>query len=270
MDTAGEYAEYLWSLGLCARSVGEYARELKRCKAWLANHGHDLANAPPSVIGAYAETRPKSWSTRKMVRTTLKHYWTMTGRPRPPVGAVRVPPKPRGRCRALEDDDTRILAKAARSRGDDPGLAVCLALYAGLRRTEIATLRWENFDHAMEWVTIVGKLDVQGTIPVHWRLRELLEEKGRGKGWVFPGRFPERPSTGARIWTWFRLVAEQAGVPDVAPHRARHSVLASVYDATGDLRAAASFARHSDSTSIDTYTRTTSRRLLAAVAAIDY
>jgi integrase len=264
------YREYLHSMGLASRSIGEYEREVNRSSEWLAVHGHDLLTAPPSLIAAYVDTRPRSWSTRKMVRSALKHYWAMAGRPAPPVGAIRVPPKPRGRCRAFDEDDTAILAKAARTRGDDPGLAVALALYAGLRRNEIATLRWECFDTAMEWVTIQGKFDAVGTIPVHPRLRALLTEKGRGSGWVFPGRFPDQPSTGARIWHWFRRVAEDAGVPDVAPHRARHTVLASMLDATGDLKTTAAFARHVDSRSIDTYTRTSAIRLRAAVAAVDY
>ncbi len=270
MDSNGAYIEYLFSLGLHERSIGEYTREVQRCQAWLARSGHDLASAPPSIIGAYAETRPRSWSTRKMVRSALRHYWTMVGRPTPPVLAIRVPPKPRPRCRALEEDDSRILAKAARSRGDDPGLAVCLMLYAGLRRTEVARLRWENFDGSFDWLTVTGKFDVQATIPVHPRLRGLLLAKGRSTGYVFPGRFPGEPSTSHRIYHWVRRVAHEAGVPEVAPHRLRHVALSAALDATGDLKHTAAFARHRDSTSIDTYTRTTERRLKAVVEAIDY
>jgi hypothetical protein len=132
-----EFREYLYGLGLCERTVREYIRELQRAQRWLEEHGHDLGNARPSSIAAYSETRARSWSTRKVVRCTLQHYWTMTGRLTPPVAAVRVPPKPRGMSRALEEDDTALLAKAARERGDDPGLAVALMLYAGLRRNEV-------------------------------------------------------------------------------------------------------------------------------------
>lgn len=263
-----EYREYLWSIGLAARSIGEYTRELERCLSWL--EPHDLDSAPPSLVGAYAETRPRSWSTRKMVRSTLAHYWTMSGRARPPVAAIRVPPKPRGRCRAPEEDDCRILAKACLARGDDPGLAVALMLYAALRRTEVARLRWCDFSPGMDHLTIQGKLDVQATIPVHLRLQGALLAKGRTAGYVFPGRSPGEPSTGHRIYHWVRKVAEEAGVSDIAPHRLRHASLSTALDATGDLKHVAGFARHRDSSSIDIYTRTTERRLRAVVDALEY
>ncbi len=265
-----DFEEYLYGIGLCERTVVEYVRELVRARRWFAENGQDLASAPPSVVGAYANTRAPSWSSRKIVRSTLSHYWTMTGRPRPPVGAIRVPPKPRGRYRGLNRDDSVILAEAARSRGDDPGLAVALILYAGLRRREVAELRWECFDADFAWVTIHGKLDIEATIPVHPRLRALLLAKGRGTGWVFPGRFPDRPSTPHRIYHWVRKVADEAGVSDMTPHRGRHVAIATVNDNTGNLRAAQDFARQSDPRVTAIYTRTTEKRLQNAVDAIDY
>lgn len=264
------FEEHLYGLGLSQRSVGEYVHELVRARSWMAENGHDLATVPPSVVAAYAGTRAPSWSTRKVVRAALRHFWTMTKRGDEPSGAIRVPPKPRGRCRALEEDDSATLALAARSRGDDPGLAVALMLYAGLRRAEVATLRWECFDPTLAWMTIRGKLGVESTLPVHPRLQILLADKGRSTAYVFPGRTAGRPSSSHRIYHWVRLVAEEAGVPDVAPHRLRHVAISTVNDQTGDLRAAQDFARHADPRTTAIYTRTTKRRLAAAVAAIDY
>jgi hypothetical protein len=168
-----QFEEHLYGVGLCERTIGEYVHELARARAWLAEKGHDLDSAPASVIAAYGATRPNSWSTRKMVRATFRHAWDLTGRERPPVGAIRVPPKPRGRYRGLEDDETLVLAEAARSRADDPGLAVALMLYAGLRRTEVAEMRWECFDRELDWLTIQGKFGVEATIPVHERLQVM-------------------------------------------------------------------------------------------------
>ncbi len=264
------FEEYLYGVGLAERTITEYVYEVARARSWLEERGHTLDEAPARVIAAYVESRPASWSTRKMVRATLQHYWTMTGREQPPVKALRVPPKPRGHCRALEDDVSALLAEAARNRGDDPGLAVCLMLYAGLRRTEVARLRWENFDRSVEWLTVVGKFGIQATIPVHPRLRQLLLAKERGEDYIFPGRFSGQPSASHRIYHWVQLVAREAGVPDVTPHRLRHVAVATVNDNTGDLRAAQDFARHADPRTTAIYTRTTERRLRSAVEAIDY
>jgi integrase len=51
-----------------------------------------------------------------------------------------------------------------------------------------------------------------------------------------------------------KLVAREAGVEDVAPHRLRHVAVATVNDNTGNLRAAQDFARHMDSSSTETST----------------
>jgi integrase/recombinase XerD len=111
---------------------------------------------------------------------------------------------------------------------------------------------------------------VEATIPVHPKLRAMLEGKGPGKGYVFPGRFPDQPSTSARIWHWVRAVADDAGVLAVAPHRLRHSCIASALDNTRDLRGAQDLARHADPSSTAIYTRTTKRRLVQVVEALDY
>lgn len=264
-----DFHEYLSSLGLASRTISTYLRELRTVVTWCEEHGENLDEISAGAVAAYAETRSPSWSTRKAVRTTLSHYWTMTERTKPPIRAVRVPPKPRGHCRAFEEDDTRILAKAARARGDDAGLAVALGLYCALRRAEIAKARWEHF-HDGDELTVRGKGGIEATIPVHQVVLDLLEEKGwREEGWLFPGRFG-RGVNPATIWSWTLMVATEAGVDDAGVHRLRHSCLASANDNTHDLRSVQELARHSRPETTSLYTRTTKRRLRAVVASLDY
>ncbi len=264
-----DFHEHLCSLGLAPRTVAIYRRELRMVQAWCAEHGEDLDEISAVAIAAYADTRSPSWSTRKAVRTTLTHYWTMTERAKPPIAAVRVPPKPRGHCRALEEDDVRILGKAVRARGDDPGLAVALGLFCALRRAEIAKVRWENF-HDGDLLTVQGKRGVQATIPVHQAVLDLLEAKGwQSEGWVFPGRFG-RGANPATIWSWTLQVAQEAGVSEATTHRLRHSCLATANDNTHDLRSVQELARHSRPETTSLYTRTTQRRLRAVVDSLDY
>jgi integrase len=47
---------------------------------------------------------------------------------------------------AMSDDDVQLVIKAARSLDPAAGLALRLAAIAGARRSEIAALRWEDFD----------------------------------------------------------------------------------------------------------------------------
>lgn len=261
------FREYLASIGLSPRSISIYEREAARAISVLADEGYDLATAPPTVLAAYADRFPKTASSRKMIRSTFKHYWAHIGRPNPPVGAIRVPPRRRMVCRAVEEDDARILAKAARARGDSAGLATALALFMALRRREIAELRWEHFHDG--WLTVTGKGDVTASIPIHPVVAELLENQERHGPWLFPGRFGG-PVTPATIWDWIRKLSNEAGVVGMTPHRGRHTALATANDATGDLRAVQAFARHAKPETTAGYTRATNRRLQAVVAAIDY
>lgn len=263
------FRQHLIGVGLAPRSVRIYQSEAQTAESWCDTNGVDLATIGAEDVAEYLRTRRASWATRKAIRSTLGHYWTWCGRAAPPIGAVRVPPKPRMVCRALEPDDARILAKAARHRGDGPGLAVALGLYLGLRREEIATLRWAEVDLELGWATITGKGGVQAGIPIHPVALRLLADWPCRSSYIFPGR-RGGPCSPATIWHWTRLVASAAGVGKVTTHQLRHTCLATMHDATGDLRATQTFARHARPETTAGYTRTTSAALRRVVAALDF
>jgi len=268
MHSHGVLVEALTARGLAPKSVRIYLGSILAAEAWCEQQGTTLAAATAVDLADYLLTQPSSWSSRKGLRSALKHYWEIIGRDRPPLAAVRVPPKPTMTCKALDEDDARILAKTSRARGDLKGLAVALGLYLALRREEIATLRWDAFDGS-GWVTIQGKGERSRTIPVHPAVVELLTELPRTSAYVFPGRFggPTNPAT---IWAWVREVADEAGVGNVRCHWLRHTCLASQNDNTGDLRSVQHFAGHSRPETTSGYTRATRRRLMAVTLSLDY
>lgn len=269
MATPVHLRDSLIGRGLAPRSVQIYLRTIMEAEVWCEAQGTDLVRVGPSLIADYVATVPASWSTRKGLRTALKHYWEIVDRDRPPLKAVRVPPKPAMECKALEEEDARLLAKTARNRRDLKGFAVALGLYQALRREEIATLRWDAFDGA-GWMTIQGKGERRRTIPVHPVVIDLESDLPRSSPvFVFPGRFggPANPAT---IWEWIREVAEDAGVGHVRPHWLRHTCLATQNDNTGDLRSVQHFAGHSRPETTSGYTRATRRRLMAVALSVDY
>lgn len=81
------------------------------------------------------------------------------------------------------------------------------------------------------------------------------------------GGGPLNPTT---VWTWVRTVAASAGLPSVPTHVLRHTCLTTALEATGDLRAVQEFAGHARPETTAGYTRTSKRRLEAAVASICY
>lgn len=260
--------DWLQSMGLAPRTAKLYARTLLAAQRWCAERNLDLATLPPLQVAEYAATKPLSHSTRILLRTALRHYWEHVGRPDPPLRAIRVPPEPQHVCRALDEGDARILAKAARARRDRPGLAVVLGLYQAMRREEIATLPWSSLRDE-GFLRIVGKGAKERRIPLHRVVADALSWFPREGEFVFPGRFggPVIPAT---IWIWVREVSEEAGVPTVAPHVLRHTSLATANDNTGDLRSVQHFAGHSKPETTSVYTRASARRLAAVVASLDY
>lgn len=259
---------WLLALGLAPKTARLYASQVKAAERWCEDRGLCLSTLPAELVVEYAATRPLTHSTRTILRAALRHYWERAERGNPPLRAIRVPPEPRHGCRALEEDDARILAKAARARADRKGLAVVLGLYEAMRREEIATLPWVSLRDA-GFLRIVGKGTKERRIPLHEVAAEALTWVPRTSEYVFAGRYGG-PVTPATIWAWVREVSGDAGVPVVPPHVLRHTSLATANDNTGDLRAVQAFAGHAKPETTSTYTRANARRLAAVVASLDY
>jgi integrase len=269
VDEAGDP---LWTglaaVGLSKRTIHSYLRVVWTADEWFRSRGWSLERATVAQVVAYADTRPATYSSRAMLRCTLKHFWRVVGHPTPPVTAIRCPPAPKMVCRAPSEDDARILAKAVRARGDHRGLAVLFGMYGGLRRSEIASVRWDAVSDD-GWLTVVGKGARTRTIPLHPVLLEALDAAPRHGEYVFPG-YQARPANPATVWGWVRTVCIDAGLEPLQPHQLRHLALATQNDRTGDLRAVQEFAGHARPETTAGYTRVTAQALRKVVGALDY
>ena len=271
----GAYGEGLIGLGLARKTIAVYVLMVDRAERWCVANELELAELRPSQVVAFVETLPKTKSSRAQARAALGAYWRLCDRQDGPERAIRVPRRPRMRCRALDDHTAAVLASLARRRGDREGLAVLLGLYAGLRRAEIASLRWRQIDGG--WLTVLGKGDVERSIPLHPVLVEALgafrrchpAEGPHGRDWIFPGRFggPVNPTT---VWGWVRDLSRTAGLDPVATHVLRHTALAVANDNTHDLRAVQELAGHARPETTAGYTRVLGARLEQTVRAIAY
>lgn len=272
-----ELVESLIGSGLSKKTIACYLPYIRRAAAWLGENGYTLDDVRPSTMLEYSETLPFTRSSRQVLRSALLAYWRATGRQDGPALAIRVPKKPKMRCRALDDAPAAALAGAARRRGDRKGLAVLIGLYAGLRRNEIGTLRWSQIGDD-GWVTVVGKGDVTRSLPLHPAILEALRGVGpidggstspQGSEWIFPGRWggPVNPTT---LWGWIREVSIEAGIGPVKSHVLRHTALATALDNTRDLRAVQELAGHARPETTAGYTRVRRNRLVEVVTAIEY
>lgn len=259
--------------GLSANTTYTYLRILARCEAFLEQRGSTIPEASAEDIRAFAATLPRSHARLSQLRGALSHAWDIESRREAPVWAIRTPRRPRGRCRALTEAEAESLEAVCRDRSDRRGLAVLFGLYAALRRAEIAELRADSFlagEHGpREWVRVVGKGDVTADVPVHPELRAELDRFEIRDGYVFPGTGRDHV-TPATIWEWTRLLADEAGITNVTPHRLRHTALAEALDRSHDLRTVQEFARHSRPETTARYTRVSGRRLAEVVSLVDY
>lgn len=265
----------LLGLGLSPRTAYAYARIIDRVESMLGQRGTDLSSCTAVDVAAVVQGWRASNASRGQLRAALVRAWELLERDDPPLRALRVPPKPRARSRALEPDSATKLEQEAWNRRDLPGLAVLIGLYAGLRRFEIANLRWEDVvvdEHGTPtWLRVLGKGEVLADVPVHPVLaRALGDYYRRAGGWIFPGRTSAGPVHPGTIWAYVRQVAADAGLAVVPTHVLRHTALAEANDRSGDLRAVQEIARHARPETTAGYTRVTSERLRRVVGMIDY
>lgn len=171
--------------------------------------------------------------------------------------------------RAMSEEElVRVVEAAKANRHLCHGYAyemVMVALYAGLRRGEIRTLRWCDVDLEVGKILIqekavpgetnfVPKGGRAGVATIPKRLAEILGGMDRKGAWVFGG---EKPIVGHRFYRTFKVLIERAGLdPSLSLHHARHTYGSWLLRETGDLSYVQSEMRHADITTTRNYLHT--------------
>lgn len=265
--TPSDLADTLAASGKSQRTVAEYVKWCRRLHRWAHHHGLDVATLTPGDLRRWAdETVPKSWASRKQASAMCRHLYR--GRQDEPWLSVRVPRKPRPDWRGLEPADAGRVRDAALLAGGRAGLATLVGLYTAARAVEIAGLRWDGVsDDTIRWWR--SKTQEFHSVPTHPVLADALTP--RGEGFVFVGNNGRDTVTPMTIWKWVVRVGELAGIGGVTPQRLRATAGTMALEATQDLDAAAELLGHRDvAVTRQHYTRTSQRRLSAAVDALDY
>lgn len=266
--------ERLYGEGRAERTVREYVKWARRLARWCVLHDLDLEALEAHHIRAWIDqTVPAGRESRKQAHTACRHLFTMLGRDDRPWEAIVLPRKRKGNPQPLTEPERVRLRDAAILVGGRQGVATLGLLQTAARPSEVAGWRWDGIDWDAGTIRFYrSKVRDWHTVPLRPALAEALE-RFRGpfaEGFVFVGDRGRPHVTPATIWTWVRKVAEVAGVEDVKPRRLRATAIGRALEATGDIDAAAELAGHSSPDTTRTYyTRTSSRRLLAASAALD-
>lgn len=218
---------------------------------------HDLRTATRDDVTTFlARIKGGAWSRRGYLGALRSYYrWAVLAGEAAtnPTDGVPLGRVPRGYPRPVPE---HVLAAALAHADERVRLMLLLGAYAGLRRTEIATLHSDNVSETH--LTITGKGGVTRVIPVHPILRPHLTFKG----WAFPG--PDGHLAPHRI---SELVGRALGAPWTT-HTLRHRAASRAYAGSHDLRAVQEFLGHRSPTTTALYVATDMDALTAAVLAI--
>lgn len=280
---------YLAQLGVSLRpgTVAVIDTSLRHLAAYLIDHHGDVTSV--AQIGRTHIEGFKAWllarpgyrgrhepvkSTIGMRMSNLRSFferiieWGYPDAPtRNPVFAGDMPIKDHPLPRFLDDPDAAALLAAARKL---PKVfdRVCVEVLArtGLRKGEFLGLTTDAVVQIGEgqWLrTPVGKLHTDRYIPLHPRVKTLLDE------WItHRGKQPEsqllfidrgRPIPQTRVDTAVQLAATNAGVGHVTPHQLRHTLATQAINRGMSLEAITALLGHTSMTMTLTYARIADR-----------
>lgn len=272
-----DYADYLAACGSTPATIQLRRYYLRRLTTDL---GPDLLAIAPARLIVWLSRDTWAPETRKSARTSLAgfyrwaHLYGHTERDLslllPKVRVPRAVPRP---------VPAAIVTKALAEASDRDRLMLTLAAYAGLRRGEIARLRWADITEVPPLLTVSGKGGHQRIVPAtpvvakalagEARLREV---GGFGTGW----RFPPDPTSeyvfpglrGGHIHPDTVQVALSRALGNGwTSHTLRHRFASQSYAGSKDLRAVQELLGHASPQTTQRYVAVSSEALLAAAMA---
>ena len=252
------YADYLRAGSTAPGTIRLRTHYLNRLARHLAPVA--LTDATPADLLHWIASADWSAETRKSARSSLAGFYAWLAayghredNPAALLPTVRVPralPKP---------TPAAVLARALLAATDRDALMLQLAAYAGMRRTEIARVRWEHVsdDGAGAVLAVHGKGGRGRLLPLLPLLTDALHAERRrrdagqvGTGWRFaadprsPYVFPGRGGGHIHPETVGAVLTDALG-EGWTGHTLRHRFATRAYAGTRDLRAVQELLGHS-------------------------
>lgn len=262
-----------WADSTC----GGYRRRVSSWLAWCQETGVRDTRATSRDVQAWLDTLHPSAGTHTHAHTALLAWfdWKLdtTSLRRNPVREVERVPTKRSVPRWLDAATVRIILAAAKAHGTKWHLYFGFMFYMGLRRAEACAVRWADIEGADGWLRVVGKGGQERRLPIHPKLRALIVAHRSAEPhptWVFPGRYGDAPMSVACATQWTRRILDEAGLPHVTGHQARHAYGRRLLDLGHDVTAVMEALRHESLSSTLVYVRSQDEQVRAAVGALDW
>lgn len=176
-----------------------------------------------------------------------------------PCAGIDSIPRPRSVPRA--QTQRAVAAIFAACQDDRDRAIIALMVQMGLRRAEVAGLRWEDYDPHARTLLVQGKGGHERFLPVPEAVTTALERiQGRAAGPVIRAKNHPRPISvgwvGKRVG---QLMAEaglkRAPYDGVSGHALRHTAASDVLDQCHDLRVVQAMLGHQHLSSTSIYLR---------------
>lgn len=265
--------------GLSERTIDSYRRDLAQFAAFLAERGATLLTASADQVRDFLAKGPWRPSTRARKTAAIRSFYKGALQ----TGSVASDPTHSLAGRRLESRLPRTLTVAeverllAGPKAGPRGLrdrALLETLYgAGLRASEVLSLRLQDIDLDVGFVRTIGKGDKERVVPLGRKAIEALRaynERGRpflGKAGTL--KAPElflndrgRRLSRQGLHLIIKTYARQAGLPDdVSAHTLRHSFATHLLEGGADLRAVQEMLGHADLSTTQIYTHVTTTHL---------
>lgn len=244
-----------------------YTLWVLQAETWLrAVHHRSLIRANTAQLRAFLHTFPYP-KTRNCKLSALRSFYDFAQergfRKTNPTLELRRLPEPHLLPKPLSGVEVRRMRAAARPESRMVSyrhhVILELALLAGPRRAEIATLKWPNVDLYGRRIRFFGKGQKEGVIPLHGELVDILHAWSMYEPsdlWVFPSAHSQYGHISPeKVWRSIKEIAEAAGLRGVHTHRLRHTFATTLLEQGADIRHVQELLRHSSIASTQIYTK---------------
>ncbi len=283
-DFLREYLDHLLvEKGLSANSLAAYRRDLSKLAGFAARQEIPLEALGRAELLQYLKTlyleNYKPASIARMLASIRGFYRFLTADghvPADPAALLESPTLWKNLPKYLDQGEVERLLAA--SDTEKPGgvrdRAILEVLYAtGLRVSELAGLRMQDYQADIGFLTCIGKGNKERIVPVGtcaagWVGRYLQECRPllarKPVSFLFLNRFGAA-FTRQGLWKMIRDYGKKAGIlKPISPHVLRHSFATHLLEHDADLRSVQMMLGHADISTTQIYTHITHRRLKSA------
>ncbi|NOS36145.1 MAG: site-specific tyrosine recombinase XerD [Deltaproteobacteria bacterium] len=268
--------------GLSRNTIEAYGRDLKRFLTFLRRHNTPLLTAPPSSIVAFLTSlKEDGLSPRSYARAlvAIRRFYLFLKREKliekSPASLLEMPNFLRKLPQILSLDEVEKLLGAPNS-ATPLGLrdrSMLETLYAtGLRVTELVSLRLNDLNFQVGYITAFGKGSKERIVPlgenaILW-LRRYLDTarpsilKMRESDHLFVTARGGR-MTRQNFWALIKRYGLLCGINSekIKPHTVRHSFATHIMERGADLRFVQALLGHADISTTQIYTHLKTERL---------